>query len=216
MDLGKKPSPKLQQYRDQLERTQRADTQDPDSANGPPQEPAVPGPTTGGMPGGFGGPMAGGGIASADDQSSKPGQGPASHTANFDNGEAAWQNVDTGYASLDVPLSERGRVFRFTTPRGEMEITARAIPKNMGERSGKLLQLFLLVSMICLLTSQRAMRLFQRGTGTWRFIFCAILGGIISLVLGIYPILGLIMLLGGVLASLKKLLVSGEASATAA
>ena len=216
MDLGKKSSPKLQQYRDQLERTQRADTQDLDSANGPPQEPAVPGPTTGGMPGGFGGPMAGGGIASADDQISKPGQGPASHTANFDDGEAAWQNVDTGYASLDVPLSERGRVFRFTTPRGEMEITARAIPKNMGERSGKLLQLFLLVSMICLLTSQRAMRLFQRGTGTWLFIFCAILGGIISLVLGIFPILGLIMLLGGVLASLKKLLVSGEASATAA
>jgi hypothetical protein len=97
-----------------------------------------------------------------------------------------------------------------------MEITARAIPKNLGDRSSKLLQLFLLVSMICLLTSQRAMRLFQRGTGTWLFIAFAILGGIISLVLGIFPILGLIMLLGGVLASLKKRLLRGEASATAA
>ena len=216
MDLGGKSLPKLQQYRDQLERTQRADTQKPDTVNGRLQEPSVTAPTTGGLPGGFGGPMGGGGIALVDGQVSKPNQGPASPTANFDDGQAAWENVDSGFASLDVKLSERGRVYRFTTPRGEMEITARAIPKNLGDRSSKLLQLFLLVSMICLLTSQRAMRLFQRGTGTWLFIAFAILGGIISLVLGIFPILGLIMLLGGVLASLKKRLLRGEASATAA
>ncbi|MEC8410350.1 MAG: hypothetical protein VXZ55_01945, partial [Planctomycetota bacterium] len=204
MDLGGKSLPKLQQYRDQLERTQRADTQKPDAVNGRLQEPSVTAPTTGGLPGGFGGPMGGGGIALVDGQVSKPNQGPASPTANFDDGQAAWENVDSGFASLDVKLSERGRVYRFTTPRGEMEITARAIPKNLGDRSSKLLQLFLLVSMICLLTSQRAIRLFQRGTGTWLFIAFAILGGIISLVLGIFPILGLIMLLGGVLASLKK------------
>ncbi|MEC8343922.1 MAG: hypothetical protein VXZ63_02160 [Planctomycetota bacterium] len=216
MDLGGKSLPKLQQYRDQLERTQRADTQEPDAVNGRLQEPSVTAPTTGGLPGGFGGPMGGGGIALVDGQVSKPNQGPASPTANFDDGQAAWENVDSGFASLDVKLSERGRVYRFTTPRGEMEITARAIPKNLGDRSSKLLQLFLLVSMICLLTSQRAMRLFQRGTGTWLFIAFAILGGIISLVLGIFPILGLIMLLGGVLASLKKRLLRGEASATAA
>ncbi|MEC9117700.1 MAG: hypothetical protein VX607_12585, partial [Planctomycetota bacterium] len=216
MDLGGKSLPKLQQYRDQLERTQRADTQKPDAVNGRLQEPSVTAPTTGGLPGGFGGPMGGGGIALVDGQVSKSNQGPASPTANFDDGQAAWENVDSGFASLDVKLSERGRVYRFTTPRGEMEITARAIPKNLGDRSSKLLQLFLLVSMICLLTSQRAMRLFQRGTGTWLFIAFAILGGIISLVLGIFPILGLIMLLGGVLASLKKRLLRGEASATAA
>ena len=216
MDLGRKSLPKLQQYRDQLERTQRADTQDPDAVNGRLQEPSVTAPTTGGLPGGFGGPMGGGGIALVDGQVSKPNQGPASPTANFDDGQAAWENVDSGFASLDVKLSERGRVYRFTTPRGEMEITARAIPKNLGDRSSKLLQLFLLVSMICLLTSRRAMRLFQRATGTWLFIAFAILGGIISLVLGIFPILGLIMLLGGVLASLKKRLLRGEASATAA
>lgn len=215
-DVGGKALPKLQQYRDQLERNQRTDIQDPDSANGRLQEPAEPEPATGGLPGGFGGAMGGGGIASVDGQVSKPSQGPASPTANFDDGQAAWENVDSGFASLDVPLSERGRVYRFTTPRGEMEITARSIPRNLGDRSSKLLQLFGLVLMICLLTSQRAMWLFQRCAGTWLFIGFVSFGGIISLVLGILPILGAIMLLGGVLASLKKLLIRGEASATAA
>ncbi len=41
-------------------------------------------------------------------------------------------------ASLDVELARRGTEFMFTTPRGDIEITARAFPSDLIDRSGRL------------------------------------------------------------------------------
>ena len=40
---------------------------------------------------------------------------------------ADFADVAAGLASLDVVLPQRGRVYSFITPRGELEITARSI-----------------------------------------------------------------------------------------
>ena len=43
-----------------------------------------------------------------------------------------------GLASLDVQIPERGTVYRFTTPRGEQQITARAASSRLLEGLGRL------------------------------------------------------------------------------
>jgi hypothetical protein len=47
--------------------------------------------------------------------------------------------VTAGLASLDVQLPERGELYRFTTPRGAVEITARAVPTDTLNRLSRLL-----------------------------------------------------------------------------
>ena len=42
--------------------------------------------------------------------------------------------VSAGLASLDVQLPERGQLYRFTTPRGDIAITARAVPLDVLSR----------------------------------------------------------------------------------
>ena len=42
--------------------------------------------------------------------------------------------VAAGLASLDVAIPQRGRMYRFTTPRGDLEITARSIPMTVLSR----------------------------------------------------------------------------------
>jgi hypothetical protein len=42
--------------------------------------------------------------------------------------------IETHLASLDVDLPERGVEFLFTTPRGDIEITARAVSESLLER----------------------------------------------------------------------------------
>lgn len=80
------------------------------------------------IPGGI--PMPGGAPAAAPPGAPVPAATP-SLTADFDSlaeprGEQLAQ-LAAGLASLDVQIPERGRVYRFTTPRGEIALTANSI-----------------------------------------------------------------------------------------
>ncbi len=200
--LAGKALPKLQAYRDQLERNEKS-TQ--------PQAPAmIPGEPTndfegnvsGGLPGGFGGQIASGGMAPPG-IADQPGQGPATNTLT-ENFEQPWGNVDTGFASLDVTLPERGRVFRFTTPRGDMEITARALPNNLNGRGAKLLQVIGLIAGLFFFTRPRVLGFLQRASRTIAFCLALLLGGLISLLVGFLPVLGFFMLVVGIVFAVRR------------
>jgi len=132
--------------------------------------------------GGFGGAGFGGGAAAGLElagATTTPAQAPAS-----------------GLASLDVVFPERGTEYFFTTPRGDIEITARAMPKSQLSRLISLLviaaavagaiMLFRLVRACCLKMNKRLLAALLLGLG------------LVSVVTFIFPVLGLLAILAGV------------------
>ena len=51
--------------------------------------------------------------------------------------EAPAGQLPEGIASLDVQLPKRGTVFRFSTPRGDVKITARAVSRELTDRASQ-------------------------------------------------------------------------------
>jgi hypothetical protein len=109
----------------------------------------------------------------------------------------------TGLASLDVDLPQSGQVYRFTTPRGEVEINAWAISKRLSDRiRGLLLVLSTLVVAVI-------------GIGLVRWHFCSVLVGpsgsthliwigLLMACLGIFPAVGILAFMAGVAAKLAR------------
>jgi hypothetical protein len=105
-----------------------------------------------------------------------------------------------GLASLDFALPERGRVYRFATPRGEIEITARAVSSALVDR---LRQLALaLVAALALLLVWRAVRRGWFATSLGSTL--AIVGGLISICAGLLPGIGLLALAGGIACKVRR------------
>jgi hypothetical protein len=103
-----------------------------------------------------------------------------------------------GLASLDFPLPERGQVYYFTTPRGDVQITARPVNREMGDR----LLHFLSLSAIALglVLAVPVARRARRSRVLWTLFVVALGGGgLVILVLGILPIFALAMMLGSLL-----------------
>ncbi len=102
---------------------------------------------------------------------------------------------DSGFASLDVELPVRGKLFLFTTPRGDTQITVQAVPKKQLWRCA---QFGIAVAVLFVLWaagwcfSRVLAHLGQRTQAT-----LLILLGIASLVIGILPVIGLLALLWG-------------------
>ncbi len=102
-----------------------------------------------------------------------------------------------GLASLDVEIPRRGVVYRFTTPRGEVEITARAVSRPFMVNIENLV-LVLAIALV--------------GWGIYRFVsradFIARYGrsaavtlvvlGAISVVVGVLPVIALLACIGGI------------------
>ena len=109
----------------------------------------------------------------------------------------------TGLASLDVDLPQSGQVYRFTTPRGEVEITAWAVSKRVTRRLldllPALLTLALLVAGIVLVRLQFWSVLIGRAGST-----CLVCIGLVMVVLGIFPIVGSLAVVVGVIAKLAR------------
>ena len=102
-----------------------------------------------------------------------------------------------GLVSLDIELPQRGVEYRFTTPRGAVEITARAASMNMLQ----ILQRLAMCGLACVvililyrLIRGRASALFSsRATSIWLIVF-----GAVSLLGGVLPLAGLLVLLIGI------------------
>ncbi len=106
------------------------------------------------------------------------------------------QGVEPHLASLDVDLPERGVEFLFTTARGEIEITARAFSDPLVER---LVWLFwIVVGVVGLLIAYwLARRIVPWLVGSQVGAGLLFLAGLFSLLLGVFPIAGLITLVVG-------------------
>jgi hypothetical protein len=106
-----------------------------------------------------------------------------------------------GLASLDVELPKRGTVYRFTTPKGDVEITARAVSRELTERAVQAAiaaGIFLVVLWFVSLVRRGGFRWMTGRVGSW----CLILGGLLLLCL--LPALGLLATCGGITAKLRR------------
>jgi len=104
--------------------------------------------------------------------------------------------AETHLASLDVDLPLRGREYLFTTTRGDIDITARAVSEPLLGRLSRLLAIAVgfVVLLVLLRVLPRVLPVLHRS----RFFAGAVLLlGLLSLLLGIFPLLALAALIYG-------------------
>jgi hypothetical protein len=102
--------------------------------------------------------------------------------------------AETHLASLDVDLPLRGREYLFTTTRGDIDITARAVSEPLLGRLTRLLAVA--VGFVVLLVVLRVLpRVLPLLHGSRWFAGAVLLVGLLSLLLGIFPILALAALI---------------------
>ena len=99
-------------------------------------------------------------------------------------------------ASLDFELPTRGLLYRFTVPRGEAEITARALPRDLLQR---LIEIAAVA--VVAIVAWLAVRRIDRGSFAWlaepagsTLLICL---GLLSLCGGLLPLLGLVAVVAG-------------------
>jgi len=106
--------------------------------------------------------------------------------------------MPAGLVSLDVAIPEHGVVYRFTTPRGKVEITARAISHSFLETLWHLA-----AAVVVILVVWQAGRLVRwEGWSRWqgRRGAKALLGiGVISVLTGVFAIAGLVAIVAGLI-----------------
>jgi hypothetical protein len=107
-----------------------------------------------------------------------------------------------GLASLDFELPERGRLYRFTTPRGDMELAARAVSTAWLARLGSLAAIAVL-GLVVYGFARVARRTTFSGLRTRTAALLLALLGVLSLLSGLLPILGLACLVIGIVAFIK-------------
>ena len=106
-----------------------------------------------------------------------------------------------GLSSLDFTLPERGQVFYFTIPRGEVEITARPVSSEMSQRLANFG--WLLAIIVVLLAVAAVVRRATRSrTGRVLSVVFLCGAGLMMIVLFVFPLFGLAMFFGGILLAL--------------
>ena len=112
--------------------------------------------------------------------------------------------VAAGLASLDFTLPERGRVYHFTTPRGNQEITARPVAESLVARFMGLVGLALAILVVWAILRQPARAFWRRLFST---VACGILIavlGLASIITGVFPVAGLLLLAGGIALAIRN------------
>ncbi|MBI2480952.1 MAG: hypothetical protein HYV60_20665 [Planctomycetia bacterium] len=103
---------------------------------------------------------------------------------------------ETGLTSLDVVLPERGVEYLFTTPRGDIEITAHNISKAQIDRVLGLLGI--LAILIGLTVAYRIGRAIVARTSPRALAITCILLGVVSIIGGVLPLVGIVLIAWGV------------------
>ncbi len=108
------------------------------------------------------------------------------------------QTGPMGLSSLDFELPARGQVFYFTTPRGAVEITARPVEREVGDR---LVSFGWLLAMIFALLVATAIvrRVSQSRTGRILSVVLLCGAGLLMTLLAILPIFGIALFFGAIL-----------------
>ncbi len=166
-------------------------------------------PTIAGM-GGFGA----GGMGGPGGQPASSGQQPTSDAINKGLSLAqndinlsqptGGQSVTPAFlASLDVDLPIRGREYFFTTPRGEVELSAQSVASRVYQRLLNIVYL-LIVAGAAWLVYLLSLRLAQSRWGSNLLTVVLLLTGILSLALGYLPIFGAIAVLAAVALNFRR------------
>jgi hypothetical protein len=119
-------------------------------------------------------------------------------------GGDTFENVAAGLASLDFRLPERGLVFSFTTPRGQIEITARPIAYPL---IGRLIGLVILAAVVLIAwaaSRQPAREAYSRLFSTVASGVLLALVGLVSLITGVFPYAGLVLMVIGIALAIRN------------
>src|SRR5207249_789963 len=122
------------------------------------------------------------------------GRAPARATPPAIVGEQLTQ-MAAGLASLDVALAERGRIYRFITPRGDIEIRARSIPVVALSRLAGLAAVLVAIFVVWLFGREPSRQLWSRLSGSTACRISLIIVGLASVLLGILPVAGVVLIL---------------------
>ena len=102
----------------------------------------------------------------------------------------------TGLASLDFELPTRGLLYRFTVPRGQSQITARAFSRDLLQRL-----IEIAAAAVVAIIAWLAVRRIDRGSFAWlakpagsTLLVCL---GLLSLCGGLLPLVGLVAVVAG-------------------
>ena len=123
---------------------------------------------------------------------------------------ATAQPQAAGLASLAFELPTRGMVYRFTTPRGEQEITARYLYGDVVRRLIELAWVAVAILVVWFIVGMVRRGGFDRlaqPTGSWLLIGL----GVVSLFGGILPVVGLILIVIGCWLKVQRLTVKQPA-----
>jgi hypothetical protein len=139
---------------------------------------------SGGMGGGGGG-FGGGGLGGFGDRSATP---PVD--------SVQMQAVVTGLTSLDVDIPQRGREYFFTTPRGDIEVTATPIKSSQINRAAGLLTI-LAVLLVAWIVWHAVCLVLTRLQGKPLATLLVLFGGV-SLCTGFFAVLGILAMVSGI------------------
>jgi hypothetical protein len=106
--------------------------------------------------------------------------------------------VAAGLASLDVEIPQRGRLYRFMTPRGEIRIEARSVSEENVSRATYFVGLLVGILAVWFFGRERARRIWARLFRSIVFGMLIVLAGLICLGAGFLPLLGLFLILAGI------------------
>jgi hypothetical protein len=108
-----------------------------------------------------------------------------------------------GLASLDVTLPERGRLYRFTTPRGEIEIEARSISYVVLRKLAGLAAVLVAIGVVWLLGREPSRRVWRALFRSLAFGIALIVLGLASVISGVLPFAGLLIIVIGLVLSIR-------------
>ncbi|MCU0878555.1 MAG: hypothetical protein MUF06_12280 [Pirellulaceae bacterium] len=161
-------------------------------------QPGMPGGGSGGFgapSGDFGGQQGGLGMGSGGAIAAPPGgsSGPTGYPE-LVTGESL-ESLAAGLASLDFKLPERGEVYLFTVPRGQIEIKAWPVAHELVRRILGGAGLIVAVVLIWLATRPAARRFWRQLVDQPLLAICLGVLGLASMVTGVLPGLGLVLVL---------------------
>ncbi len=103
-----------------------------------------------------------------------------------------------GLASLGFELPTRGSVYYFTTPRGEVEITARPVDRQLQSRLANFATLLAVIGALLIAIGViRNLARTHRGRVTAVILLCC--AGLGMILFGFFPVFGIAMFLGSIL-----------------
>jgi hypothetical protein len=113
--------------------------------------------------------------------------------------------VPAGLASLDFQLPQSGTIYRFTTTRGEVQITARAVSQELLSRLAALACIAAVVLVVWC-----GLRLVRRSWLAWLArplgIALLIILGLVSVLIGVWPIAGLLIGSAGLVLAVRAII----------